>query len=216
MAGIDVGGIGNLADFDPAADRVELVDDDRKSLDWWAMAKLSELVSKVHSGYRTYQFKRVVEAVFDFCIDTMSSVYMAAVKDRLYCDPVDGRRRRRTQTVLSDTASALIRLAAPILVHTADEAYLAIRAKIIEDEVPFGGRLHIGNLAEELGVEPSGAAGGQGGGDAERAAFSVLLGDVDPSERLWLVILRIQLLGLSPLLRGGLYRVKPQLFSLAC
>jgi len=39
-------------------------------------------------------------------------------------------------------------------------------------------------------------------GNAEGAAFSFLLGDVDPSERLWLVILRIQLLGLSPLLRG--------------
>ena len=36
-----------------------------------------------------------------------------------------------------------------------DEAYLAIRAKIIADEVPFGGRLHIGNLAEELGVSPT-------------------------------------------------------------
>jgi DNA-binding GntR family transcriptional regulator len=36
-----------------------------------------------------------------------------------------------------------------------DEAYLAIRAKIIRDEVPFGARLHIGNLAEELGVSPT-------------------------------------------------------------
>ena len=40
------------------------------------------------------------------------------------------------------------------------------------------------------------------GGNAQGTAFSVLLGDVDPSERLWLVILRIQLLGESPLLRG--------------
>lgn len=37
--------------------------------------------------------------------------------------------------------------------------------------------------------------------NAERAAFSVLLGDVDPSERFWPVILRVQLLGLLPLLR---------------
>mgnify|MGYP001823437120 FL=1 len=119
--------IGNLADFDPATDRVELVDADRTSLDWWAMAELSELVSKVHTGYRTYQFKRVVEAVFDFCNDTMSSVYMAAVKDRLYCDPATSRRRRLTQTVLFDAATALIRMVAPVLVHTADEAWLALK-----------------------------------------------------------------------------------------
>jgi len=118
--------IGNLADFDPATDRVELTDDDRTSLDWWATAKLAELVRAVHDGYRSYQFKRVVEAIFEFCNDTMSSVFMAAVKDRLYCDPAASRRRRRTQTVLWDSATALIRMVAPVLVHTADEAWLAL------------------------------------------------------------------------------------------
>jgi isoleucyl-tRNA synthetase len=118
--------LGNLADFDPARDRVELSDDDRTSLDWWAMGELAALVRTVHDGYRSYQFKRVAEAIFDFCNDTMSAVYMAAVKDRLYCDPASGRRRRRTQTVLWDIATAVIRMAAPILVHTADEAWLAL------------------------------------------------------------------------------------------
>ncbi len=118
--------IGNLADFDPSSDRIEVGSDDRTSLDWWAMAELARLVDVVRDGYRTYRFKRVAEAIFDFCNETMSSVYMAAVKDRLYCDPADGRRRRRTQTVLWDAASALIRMVAPILVHTADEAWLAL------------------------------------------------------------------------------------------
>lgn len=118
--------IGNLADFDPERDRVELGDDDRCSVDWWAMGRLAELVATVRSGFESYQFKRAAEAIFDFCNDTLSAVYMAAVKDRLYCDPADGRRRRRTQTVLWDIATALIRLTAPILVHTADEAWLAL------------------------------------------------------------------------------------------
>ena len=118
--------IGNLADFDPEVDRVELSDDDRTSLEWWAMTELGTLVRTVHDGFRSYQFKRVVEAIFNFCNDAMSAVYMAAVKDRLYCDPAAGRRRRRTQTVLWDIATALIRMVAPILVHTADEAWLAL------------------------------------------------------------------------------------------
>ncbi len=42
--------IGNLADFDPAKDRVELTDDDRTSLDWWAKAKLAELVAEGPRG----------------------------------------------------------------------------------------------------------------------------------------------------------------------
>jgi isoleucyl-tRNA synthetase len=119
--------IGNLADFDPAVDRVELGDGDRWSIDWWAMGELAGLVKIAHEGYGRYQFKRVAEAVFGFCNDAMSAVYMAAVKDRLYCDEASSRRRRRTQTVLYDAALALIRIMAPILVHTADEAWLALR-----------------------------------------------------------------------------------------
>ncbi len=118
--------IGNLADFDPSTDRVEFGDDDRTSLDWWAMAELAALVREVRDSYLSYRFKRAAEAIFDFCNDTMSAVYLAAVKDRLYCDPASGRRRRRTQTVLWDTAGTLIRMVAPILVHTADEAWLAL------------------------------------------------------------------------------------------
>jgi hypothetical protein len=39
-------------------------------------------------------------------------------------------------------------------------------------------------------------------GNAERSAFSVLLGDVNPFERFWRVVLCVQLLGLLSLLRG--------------
>ena len=39
--------------------------------------------------------------------------------------------------------------------------------------------------------------------NAERAAFSVFLGDLDPFERFWPIVLRIQPVGLSPLARGG-------------
>ena len=118
--------LGNLADFDPAHHRRGLTDADRHSVDWWAMERLAETVAAVAEGFRTYQFKRVREALFNFCNETLSATYLAAVKDRLYCDAADGDRRRRTQTVLWDTASALIRMVAPVLVHTADEAWLAL------------------------------------------------------------------------------------------
>ncbi len=93
---------------------------------------IADLVREGTDGYLTYRFKRVNEAIFTFCNETMSAVYMAAVKDRLYCDPADSRRRRRTQTVLYTAADALIRLLAPILVHTADEAWLALHGEEME------------------------------------------------------------------------------------
>jgi isoleucyl-tRNA synthetase len=127
--------LGNLADFDPATDRRELTAEDASTLDAWAAERLAEVVATVRDGYLSYNFKRVREALFLFCSETLSATYLAAVKDRLYCDAVDSDRRRRTQTVLYDTAQALIRMLAPILVHTADEAWLALHGEELESEL---------------------------------------------------------------------------------
>jgi isoleucyl-tRNA synthetase len=128
--------LGNLADFEPGEHAVELTDADRLSLEWWARGEYARLVREVGTAYATYQFKRVRDAIWNFCNETMSAVYLAAVKDRLYCDAADGPRRRRTQTVLHEIAEGLIRLLAPVLVHTAEEAWLALRG----DE---GGSVHL-------------------------------------------------------------------------
>lgn len=88
----------------------------------------------MHRAYDGYQFRSAHQAIFNFCNDTLSAVYLAAAKDRLYCDALASDRRRRCQTVLWDTADALIRLLAPVLVHTADEAWLALRRETLEGE----------------------------------------------------------------------------------
>jgi isoleucyl-tRNA synthetase len=125
--------LGNLADFDPAQHRRELGAADRHSLDAWALGQLAELVARVSAAYDSYQFRGAHRALFDFCNETLSAVYFAALKDRLYCDTPDSDRRRRCQTALWDIADALIRLLAPVLVHTADEAWLALHRAGPED-----------------------------------------------------------------------------------
>ena len=120
--------LGNLPSNDTADSntRRPLTDADANSIDAWARQQLSQLIDRVSRAYDQYNFRVASEAIFNFCNDAMSTVYLAAVKDRLYCDAVDSDRRRRTQTVLGQIADALIRLVAPILVHTADEAWLAL------------------------------------------------------------------------------------------
>lgn len=118
--------LGNLRDFDPNEHRYELTDADRHSIDAWAMQELNKLVKTVREGYETYQLRGIHKAIFDFCNSTMSAVYMATIKDRLYCEAPDSPKRRRTQTVSFDIADALIKLVAPILVHTADQAHLSL------------------------------------------------------------------------------------------
>ncbi|MEO1237247.1 MAG: class I tRNA ligase family protein [Planctomycetota bacterium] len=120
--------LSNLDGFDPQDDthRHRFTDADATSLDAWAMGELAAVVRTVRDAYAGYRFRPATEAIFNFCNDTLSSVYLAAVKDRLYCDAADSPRRRRTQTACYKIAAALCRLLAPILPHTADEAWRAL------------------------------------------------------------------------------------------
>jgi len=97
-----------------------------ESIDAWALAMTAKLNRDVRAAYEAYDFKRAHQALYDFCNETLSAVYCAAVKDRLYCDAADSPRRRVTQAVMWHILEALLRLLAPILPHTADEAFRAM------------------------------------------------------------------------------------------
>jgi isoleucyl-tRNA synthetase len=116
--------LGNLADYD---DSVDLESLPATSLDRWAVAQASRLHDEVAEHYLNYQFRPAHIALFDFCNDTMSAVYLDSVKDRLYCDRPDSSRRRASQAAMKEIAAVLIKLLAPILPHTADEAWRALR-----------------------------------------------------------------------------------------
>jgi isoleucyl-tRNA synthetase len=97
------------------------------SLDAWVLAEYDTLAAQVDQAYRAYDFRAVHQRVYDFCNDTLSAVYLASVKDRLYCDKPDSARRRQTQGALYALTDALCRVLAPIMCHTADEAFRALR-----------------------------------------------------------------------------------------
>ena len=142
--------LSNLADFDAKSDGVAMDAIEPTSLDAWVLSELDGLTQKVQEAYEKYQFKTAHTAVFNFCNDTLSSVYLAAVKDRLYCDRIDSPRRRRTQTALYRIADQLSRLLSPILCHTADEAY---RSLTDDDEAC----VHLLEVLPESGVKVSDA-----------------------------------------------------------
>ncbi|MBX3386231.1 MAG: isoleucine--tRNA ligase [Phycisphaeraceae bacterium] len=124
--------LSNLDDFTPSCDGkaghcVDAKDFAPTSLDAWVLAEYDRLAAEVIRSYETYEFARAHELIYEFCNRTLSAVYLAAVKDRLYCDKSDSPRRRRTQTALWDLTDGLCRLLAPVLVHTADEAHRALR-----------------------------------------------------------------------------------------
>jgi isoleucyl-tRNA synthetase len=115
--------LGNLYDYPGNFGVSELSE---TSLDRWAVAEAGRLHDVVLEHYRNYEFRSAHLALFDFCNDTMSAIYLDAVKDRLYCDRSDSPRRRRTQAAMLEITRVLVRLLAPILPHTADEAWRAL------------------------------------------------------------------------------------------
>lgn len=104
------------------------------SIDAYILGEAEKLQKQVLEFYEAYEFRRAHIKIFDFCNDTLSAFYCAAVKDRLYCDKADSLRRIQTQTVMWDLVDLLSRLLAPILPHSADEAFKCLHKSQADDE----------------------------------------------------------------------------------
>lgn len=122
--------LANLHDFDPARDRIDLSKVpaalNELSIDAWILSRLQGLITTVLKAYQDYDFTKVYHSINTFCSVEVSSLYVDITKDRMYCDAPDSQRRRATQTVMHEVASALCRLLAPILSYTAEEAWAFI------------------------------------------------------------------------------------------
>ncbi len=93
------------------------------SIDQWMLSRLQGLIERCRSAYEGYDFREVYGALNQFCSVDLSAVYVDITKDRLYCDAKDSPRRRATQAVMAECFDAVVRLLAPILAYTADEAW---------------------------------------------------------------------------------------------
>lgn len=118
--------LSNLDGFDFKQDKTRFEDADASSIDAWMTREVTKLSDTVTAAYDGFNFRKAHEALFNFCNDTLSAVYLTAVKDRLYCDAPGSTRRRRTQTTIYRVSTVLVRLLAPLMPHTADEAWRAL------------------------------------------------------------------------------------------
>ncbi len=113
--------LGNLSDFDPERDAVEL--SGLKEVDRFTLSKLSTLMEEVEEAYNKFEFHAIYHKVHNFCAVDLSAFYLDALKDRLYTSRADSIERRAAQTTIYYVLDHLVRLLAPILVFTADEAW---------------------------------------------------------------------------------------------
>ncbi|MDR3143445.1 MAG: isoleucine--tRNA ligase [Puniceicoccales bacterium] len=115
--------LGNLFDFEAARDTVALLD--RTPLDRWILQKARRLIRQVTDAFENYEFHRAYQHIRYFCHVELSARYHDILKDRLYTLGRRWPKRRSSQSTIQQIFHILIRLLAPILSFTCDEAHEA-------------------------------------------------------------------------------------------
>ncbi len=127
--------ISNLFDFNAATDAVAIENLD--TLDRWALHQTAALIRDCTAAYDAYEFHRVYQLCNQFCSVTLSAVYHDILKDRLYTLGTNNALRRSSQTAIHHIFISLVRLLAPVLTFTCDEAwaYATAGQEYIEDSI---------------------------------------------------------------------------------
>jgi isoleucyl-tRNA synthetase len=113
--------LSNLFDFDASEHAVPVASMD--ALDRWALHQTAVLVNECTRAYDAYEFHRVYQLCNQFCSVTLSAVYHDILKDRLYTLGAAHPLRRSSQTAIHAIFDALVKLLAPFLTFTTDEAW---------------------------------------------------------------------------------------------
>jgi isoleucyl-tRNA synthetase len=92
-------------------------------IDRYALALAGRLQEAAAADYVAYQFHLVAQKLQTFCSEELGAFYLDILKDRLYTCGAKSAARRSAQTALWHIAQCLVRLMAPILSFTAEEAW---------------------------------------------------------------------------------------------
>ena len=113
--------LANVADFD--AQQHALPTEELFEIDRYAIALAAAWQKGVEEDLAKFEFHPVVAKLQTFCSEDLGAFYLDILKDRLYTTAASSRARRSAQTALHHITSALLRVMAPILSFTAEEAW---------------------------------------------------------------------------------------------
>jgi len=117
----------NTADFDPAGDA--LPESQLLEMDRFALAQARALSKSVADDYSRYEFHLAVQRLQTYCSEDLGGFYLDVLKDRLYTTAPAGAARRSAQTALVMIRDIFLKLIAPILSFTAEEAWRLVHAE---------------------------------------------------------------------------------------
>lgn len=115
--------LGNLNGFSEVE---KLPVDEMPELERYVLHRLWEIDGLMREAIENFEFLKIYQALYNFCILDLSALFFDIRKDSLYCDTPTAARRRAARTVLNEVYQCLTAWLAPILVFTAEEAWLAL------------------------------------------------------------------------------------------
>jgi isoleucyl-tRNA synthetase len=113
--------LGNLHGFSPVQDLISF--EQMEPIDQYMLMRTADLTVEICAWYDQMLFHRIYQRLNEFFAVDLSAQYFDILKDRLYTFPRSSRERQSAQTALWRIGEALLRLVAPILSFTADEAW---------------------------------------------------------------------------------------------
>ena len=113
--------LANVDDFDPEQDA--LAPEEWLEIDRYALQMTARMQSQLVNDYAKYEFHLVVQRLQNFCSEDLGGFYLDILKDRLYTTGKNSKPRRAAQSAIYHIAHSLLRLMAPVLSFTADEAW---------------------------------------------------------------------------------------------
>ena len=113
--------LANTTDFDPELHALPI--GEWLEIDRYAIARLDQLQKEVLAHLEVFEFHPVAAKLQTYCSEDLGGFYLDILKDRLYTSAVDGLPRRSAQNALWHITQALLRLLAPFISFTAEEAW---------------------------------------------------------------------------------------------
>jgi isoleucyl-tRNA synthetase len=97
-------------------------------LDRYIFLRFREVQSSCVEAYRSFQFHRVYRELRNFATVDLSGLFLDVRKDRLYCDAVESPGREGTIRLLGWMTVEFLKLLAPLIPFTAEEAWAELPA----------------------------------------------------------------------------------------
>lgn len=118
--------LGALSGYDEKSETVEYAE--LPDLEKWLLHRLHVLETELDQCINSYDINKYFTILHTFCSGDLSSFFFDIRKDCLYCDHKDDPKRKAYRHVLHILFQHLVRRMAPIIVYTAEEAYLSFNS----------------------------------------------------------------------------------------